>query len=34
MIAFSALPFASLDRLSLQKAADGIGQSTDKGSQI
>ena len=34
MIAFLALPLASLDRLSLQKAVDAIGQSTDKGSQI
>ena len=34
MIAFLALPLASLDRLSLQKAVDTIGQSTDKGSQI
>jgi arsenate reductase len=32
MIAFSALPIASLDRLSLQKAVDEIGQSTDQGS--
>lgn len=34
MIAFSALPLASLDRLSMQKAVDEIGQSTDKGSSI
>jgi arsenate reductase len=34
MIAFSALPFGSLDRLSLQNAADAIGQLTEKGSQI
>jgi arsenate reductase len=31
VIAFSALPLASLDRLSLQQAVDGIGQSTDEG---
>lgn len=31
MIAFAALPVASLDRLSLQKAVDGIGHSTDEG---
>ena len=34
MIAFLALLLAALDRLSLQKAVDAIGQSTDKGSQI
>ncbi|AVL54697.1 ArsR family transcriptional regulator [Roseobacter denitrificans] len=34
MIAFAALPVASLDRLALQHAVDGIGQSTDKGSKI
>ncbi|WP_282127915.1 helix-turn-helix domain-containing protein [Roseobacter litoralis] len=34
MIAFAALPVASLDRLALQQAVDGIGQSTDKGSKI
>ncbi len=34
MMGFTALPIASLDRLSLQKAVDEIGQSTDKGSSI
>jgi len=34
IIAFAALPVASLDRLRLQQAVDGIGQSTDKGSKI
>jgi len=31
MIAFSALPLASLDRISLQKAVDEIGQQKEKG---
>ncbi len=34
MTAFTALPLVSLDRLSLHKAVDEIGQSTDKGSKI
>jgi len=31
MTGFAALPIASLDRISLQKAVDDIGQIKDKG---